>query len=126
MAEHTHSEGWITFSAMMAGIAGGVNSIFGIALMYRLGPFSSPDLILINLYGFGVMLLSFGIAEIVMAVLLVRRNAIGRYGAMILSAASILMWSLWLGAYTTAALITIGLDILVIFGLSVTGDYFKS
>ena len=126
MAEHTHSEGWITFAAIMAGIGGGVNAIFGVALMYRLGPFGSPQLAIINLYGFGLMLLFFGVAEILAAVFLVRRINLARIGAMVLAAFSIVMWSLWIGAYPAAALITLVVDVLVLYGLSVTGSYFKS
>ncbi len=126
MAERTHSEGWITFAAIIAGIAGAVNSVFGLALMFRLGRFGSPELITVGLYGFGLTLLAFGVAEIVAAVLLTRRNVLGRIAAIILASVSILMWSLWLSAYPMAGLIAVVLDVLVIFSLSITGEHFKS
>jgi uncharacterized membrane protein len=126
MAERTHSEGWITFAAILAGIAGGVNSIFGIAAMFGLGRFSDPALMFASLYAFGLMLLSAGIVQLVTALLLVRRNALGRIAGIIVASVSILMWSLWLGAYTTSALIALVLDVLVIYGLSVTGEHFTS
>jgi hypothetical protein len=62
----------------------------------------------------------------VTAALLVRRSALGRIAGIIVASVSILMWSLWLGAYTTSALIALVLDVLVIYGLSVTGEHFKS
>jgi hypothetical protein len=126
MAERTHSEGWITYAAIMAGIAGAVNAIFGIAAMFRLGRFSSPDLIFASLYAFGLGLLVFGAAQILASVFLVRRNAVARVGAIVLASVSIVFWCLWLGNTPTAALVAILLDALVIFGLSVTKEYFTS
>ena len=100
MAERTHSEGWITFAAILAGIAGGVNTLFGIAAMFGLGRFSDPALMFTSLYAFGLLLLSAGIVQLVTSPLLVRRNALGRIAGIIVASVSILMWSLWLGAYT--------------------------
>ena len=126
MAERAHSEGWITFAAIMAGIAGAVNSIFGFAAMFKLGRFSDPALMFASLYAFGLLLLVTGIVQLVTSLLLVRRNNLGRIAAIIIASVSILMWSLWLGSYTTSALIALLLDVLVIYGLSVTGEHFTS
>jgi hypothetical protein len=126
MAERTHSEGWITFAAIMASIAGAVNAIFGFAAMFGLGRFSSEALLFTSVYVFGLGLLVFGAAQIVAALMLFRRNSLGRIGGIILASVSIVFWCLWLGSATTAALIAILLDVLVIFGLSVTKEYFTS
>lgn len=124
MAEKTHS-GWITFSTWVVGIAGVVNVIVGLAAMYRLGPFSAPELALLHLYTWGILLLASGVFQLVAAALVARRSVVGRVLAMIMASLSIVMWCLWLGAYTTAAFTALVLDVLVLYGLSATGDQFS-
>ena len=123
MADGSSSEGWITFTALILGVEGVVNAIVGVLAMYNLGPFGG-ERAAVNTYGWGIMLLFFGVASIVAALLISRRSNIGRMGGILLAAASLIMWSLWLGAYTTAALIAVVLDILVLFGLSVSKERF--
>lgn len=125
MAEKTHSEGWITFAAIMAGLAGAANAITGFLAMFNLGRFSAANVAALNLYGWGLMVLIFGALQIAAAVLLTRRSSVGRIGALILASISILLWMLWLGGYPVAAVAAISFDVLVIYGLSVTGEYFE-
>ena len=126
MAERTHSEGWIAFAAIMAGLAGAANGIIGLLAMFNRGPFSSGTMAGLNLYGWGWIMLTFGMFQIAAAILLVRRSQVGRIGALVLASISILFWMLWIGGYPIAAVAAISFDVLVIYGLSVTGDYFTS
>lgn len=126
MADNARSEGWITFAIIIAAIAGTLNLVFGVAAMYQLGPFAQPELMFASLYPFGLTLVFVGAAEIVSAVLLSRRMMMGRWLAIAIAGTSIIMWSLWIGAYQTASLFALVLNTLIIYGLAVTGDHFKA
>ncbi len=125
VAERTHSSGWVTFSMWIAGIAGVLNLIVGFAAMRHLGPFAAPELVFLHLYTWGVVLLVAGVFQLGAAVLLARRSSVGRVLAMIMASLSLISWCLWIGAYTTAAVTAILLDVLVLFGLSGTSDQFS-
>jgi hypothetical protein len=125
VSEKTGSESWITFAAIVAGVAGALNVMFGLAATYGFGPFAAIEVLYASAYALGLLLLFVGGAQAVTAFLLTRRIAFGRVAAIALAASSILLWTLWLGAYQTAAIVAIALDILVIYGMSVTGEHFK-
>lgn len=123
MTDRSPSEGWITFSALILGVAGVVNAAVGLLAMYNIGPFGAEN-VPVSIYGWGLTLLVFGAASVLAGVFVNRRSSLGRIGGIILASFSLFMWALWLGAYPTAALIVIVLDVLVLFGLSVTRDAF--
>lgn len=126
MPEKAHAEGWITFATIIAAVAGTLNAVFGLAAMYKLGPFGQPEVLYLSTYVFGLILLFIGVAQIVTAVLLSRRLMMGRWFGIFIAASSMILWSFWIGAYQTASLFALVLDTLVIYGLAVTGEHFTS
>lgn len=126
MADRTHSEGWVTFAAILSAVAGAANLMFGLAAMFGWGKFGSQALIFASMYAFGLTLACWGAAQLITSWFLVRRSALGRIAGIIIAAVSLFMWTMWIGAYTHAALLALVLDVLVIFGLSVTKEYFES
>lgn len=117
-------EGWITFAAILAGLAGVANLLFGLGGVFRASVFPTNSVLFSTLTYWGWGMIIFGILEILAAVLLVGRSNGGRILAIVLASVSIVGWMLWLGAFPFAGLTALVLDVLVIYGLSVTKEYF--
>lgn len=126
MGVQEHSEGWITFAAILAGVAGVVNVIWGLAAVVRAGAVAQYTVLFTNISVWGWLSMLFGAAQIVAAFLLVARSNGGRILAISLASISLVLWMLLLGALPLAGLMALVLDVLVIYGLSVTAEYFKT
>ena len=124
MAEKTHSEGWITFATILAALAGITNLLFGISMMLSANAFPNAGVLFttLSLWGLGMVVL--GALEIVAALWLIARKNAGRIFAIVIASISLVGWMMWRGVFPFAALSALVLDILVIYGLSVTREYF--
>ncbi len=124
MTATEHSEGWITFAAILAGVAGVANGVWGLAAVLNTSALAQYSVLFTKLNAWGWAIMLFGIVQIIAAFMLVARSNAGRILAIVLAAVSILGWMMWLGALPFAGLAALVLDVLVIYGLSVTGPYF--
>jgi len=124
MAEGKHGEGWVAFAIVLAMMAGSVNAIFGITALLSKEAFASESLAHVTLQQVGWVLLIFGVLQFVVAFALAGRKNWGRILAIALAAISVIAWMLWVGALPLAGITAIVLDILIIYGLSVTKEYF--
>jgi hypothetical protein len=126
MATYEHSEGWITFAAILAGVAGVVNGVVGLGAIANAHALTQYGILFTNLNAWGWLTLLFGVLQIVAAFLLMARSNAGRILAMVLASISLVLWVMLIGALPLAGLIAVALDILVIYGLSVTSEYFQT
>lgn len=124
MAVQEHTEGWITFAAILAGVAGVVNFIWGLAAVMRGSAIAQYTVLFTNLTAWGWLSMLFGVLQIVAAFLLVARSNAGRILAITLASISLILWMMLLGVLPLAGLMALVLDVLVIYGLSVTAEYF--
>ena len=124
MTEAKHSEGWIAFATVVAAIAGVANIVFGGSALLAKEVFPDKTLVYVDLQTWGWVLVVFGILQVVAAFMLVARKNSGRIFTIIIAAISLIGWAAWVGQLPMAGFIALVLDILVIYGLSVTREYF--
>ena len=124
MADEKHGEGWIAFAIVMALMAGCANGIFGLTAVFSKEAFKEGSLAYVTLQQWGWVLMLFGVLQIVAAIMLAGRKNSGRIFAIVLAALSFLGWMFWVGSLPLAGLTVIVIDILIIYGLSVTKEYF--
>lgn len=123
--EKTHSEGWISFAAILAALAGIANILWGLAAVLSAAAFPSGGILFTSVMTWGWVLLAFGVLQIVASLALISRSNAGRILAIVLASVSIVAWMTWLGALPFAGVAALVLDVLVIYGLSVTAEYFE-
>jgi hypothetical protein len=126
MAEKTHSEGWISFAAVLMGLAGVANTVFGLAAAIGSAGFPTGGVLFTTLATWGWAMLLFGVLQIGASFLLAGRSNAGRILAIVLASVSIVGWMTWLGALPFAGVAALVLDVLVIYGLSVTAEQFET
>lgn len=123
--EKTHSEGWISFAAILAALAGIANALWGFAAIVGSTAFPSGGILFTTYMTWGWLLLAFGVLQIIACFALIMRSNAGRILAIVLASVSIVAWMTWLGALPFAGVAALVLDILVIYGLSITAEYFE-
>lgn len=106
-------------------IAGSVNVIFGITALLGKAAVPSDSVAYVTLQQWGWVLLIFGVLQFVVTMMLASRKNSGRILAMVLAVLSLIVWIPWTGSLPLAGITAIVLDILIIYGLSVTRESFS-
>ncbi|WIG59957.1 MAG: hypothetical protein OJF49_002705 [Ktedonobacterales bacterium] len=123
----TRRPGLVTFAAIMLFIGAGFELVFAISEFVNAIWFSG------TVYGnFSGNLWIWGIVDLIFAVLLfyagydlLRGGAFGFIVAIVLAGLSAIRWFFYLPAAPILALVVIAVDILIIYGLTASADYFS-
>ena len=112
--------GWIAFAALVLMIIGVVNILEGIvAIVYRQRTVLVADrLYVINLTGWGVLVLAFGIVLAAAGVGVLSARTWARVVAVVFTALHAIVQVGWLGAYPLWSLLMLGLDVVVLCALT--------
>jgi hypothetical protein len=139
MAETMHPEGWaspsekprpgvVTFAAFMLFLLGGFQ------LMFAILEFMRATWVAINVAGtFGGPLWLWGIIDVLFALIaiaagadLLRGGTFGRVVGIVIAACSAFRWFFYIPAQPWVAVVVIAVDVVILYGLAVHGDYFRS
>ena len=113
--------GWVTFAAVMLVVLGLLNVLEGlVALLQNQVAFIDGDsLVVVNLTGWGILMLAFGGLLLAAGIGLMARNTVARVAAIVIVALHMLIQVGWLGAYPVWSLLMITLSVVVLFALTV-------
>jgi hypothetical protein len=123
----TKRSGWITFAGLMAVIAGGYNSLSGIAALSdddTLAAQAKDVLYGIDLTAWGWFWLIVGVAQIISGVLIFQRNAWGLWLGVGFASLSALLTVIVMFVFPLWAIAVLTIDFLVLFGLLTQSDEF--
>ena len=112
--------GWVTFAGIVALVAGGYNALGGLAALSdddTLNAQATEVLFGIDLTGWGWFWLLVGIVQIVAGVLVLQRNELGRWLAMVIAAVSALITVFFIVVFPLWAIAVLALDTLVLYAL---------
>ena len=124
MADNNQGEGWIAFAIAMAMIAGSANVIFGITALFAKDAVSGDSLAYLTVQQLGWVLVIFGVLQFAAAFMISAKKNSGRMLAIVIAALSLLGWMFWVGTLPLAGITALVLNVLIIYGLSVTKKYF--
>lgn len=113
--------GWVTFAAVMLVVLGLLNVLEGlVALLQNQVAFIDGDsLVVVNLTGWGILMLAFGGLLVAAGIGLLARNVVARVAAIVIVALHMLIQVGSLGAYPVWSLLMITLSVVVLFALTV-------
>jgi len=113
--------GWVTFAAVMLVVLGLLNVLEGLValLQNQVAFIDGNSLVVVNLTGWGVLMLVFGGLLLAAGIGLMARNTVARVAAIVIVALHMLIQVGWLGAYPVWSLLMITLSVVVLFGLTV-------
>ena len=113
--------GWVTFAAVMLVVLGLLNVLEGlVALLQNQVAFIDGDsLVVVNLTGWGILMLAFGGLLLAAGIGLLARNTVARVAAIVIVALHMLIQVGSLGAYPVWSLLMITLSVVVLFALTV-------
>ncbi|MDG6109432.1 hypothetical protein Daura_04155 [Dactylosporangium aurantiacum] len=116
--------GWVTFAAVMLVVLGLLNVLEGlVALLQNQVAFIDGDsLVVVNLTGWGILMLAFGGLLLAAGIGLLARNTVARVAAIVIVALHALIQVGTLGAYPVWSLLMISLSVVVLFALTVHWD----
>jgi hypothetical protein len=116
-------EGWLAFAGIMIIVLGTLNIIWGIAAIDRSGFFvGETKLIFDDLRTWGWIVLIIGGLQVLAGFGIFARNQLARWFGVAVAAVNLIAALTSIEAYPFWALVIIGIDILVIYGLSAYGD----
>jgi hypothetical protein len=112
--------GWITFAAVMLTMLGLFNVFEGlVALLENNVTYVNGDnLVVVNLTGWGILLLVFGALLIAVGIGLLARNKVARIAAIVVVGLHALAQIAALSAYPIWSLLMIALDVVILFALT--------
>jgi hypothetical protein len=119
--------GWITFAGVMAFIAGGYNTLSGIAALAddeALESQAREVLYGIDLTAWGWFWLVIGLVQIVTGVLILQRNTWGLWLGVAFAGLSAMLTVIVMFVFPLWALAVLTIDFLVLFGLLTQSDEF--
>jgi hypothetical protein len=119
--------GWITFAGVMAFIAGGYNTLSGIAALADDDALESQArevLYGIDLTAWGWFWLVIGLVQIVTGVLILQRNTWGLWLGVAFAGLSAMLTVIVMFVFPLWALAVLTIDFLVLFGLLTQSDEF--
>ena len=121
--DEARGEGWLLFAGVMILIAGGLNSILGIAAIAdsRFFTDSGHYVILTNLSAWGWVFLIIGIMQLFAAFSIWSRNPYGRWIGVITASLNAMAILFTVNAFPFGALMIFIIDVLVIYGLVAYG-----
>ena len=113
--------GWVTFAAVMLVVLGLLNVLEGlVALLQNQVAFIDGDsLVVVNLTGWGILMLAFGGLLLAAGIGLLARNTVARVAAIVIVVLHMLIQVGSLGAYPVWSLLMITLSVVVLFALTV-------
>jgi hypothetical protein len=116
-------EGWLTFAGIMMIVLGTLNLIWGIAAIDRSGFFvGETKLIFDDLRTWGWITLILGALQVLAGLGIFSRNQLARWFGVAVAAVNLVGALASINAYPLWALVVIGIDVLVIYGLAAYGD----
>lgn len=110
---------WITLCAVLIMIAGFANVVWGLHALGHAASFNQSGLIWTSLSTWGWLAVIFGVIALIGATLLFLNKRAGIYIGVLGAIISATFWLFVLPALPVFSLITISLDVLVIYGLIV-------
>jgi hypothetical protein len=126
MAEQaTHRSGWVTFAGIAALIAGGYNTLSGIAALAdddTLANQAKDVLFGIDLTAWGWFWLILGIAQLITGVLILQRNPLGLWFGVTIAATSAMLTMLVIFIFPLWAIAVLAIDFLVLYALLTQSD----
>jgi hypothetical protein len=113
--------GWVTFAAVMLAVVGIFNVFEGLVALLRddVAFVNGNDLVVVNLTGWGILLLIFGGLLIAAGIGLLARNQAARITAIVVIGLHALAQISVLGAYPVWSILMIALDVVILFALTV-------
>jgi hypothetical protein len=113
--------GWVTFAAVMLAVLGVFNVFEGLVLLLQddITFVNGDNLVVVNLTGWGVLLLIFGGLLIAAGIGLLARNQAARITAIVIIGLHALVQISVLGAYPIWSILMIALDVIILFALTV-------
>jgi hypothetical protein len=128
MGDHVaNRSGWITFAGVMAVLAGGYNTLSGIAALSdddTIASQANEVLYGIDLTAWGWFWLLIGLAQIVTGVLIFQRNTWGLWLGVGFAGLSAMLTVIVMFVFPLWALAVLTIDFLVLFGLLTQSDEF--
>jgi hypothetical protein len=120
---------WVTFAGVMLALVGLFHVMAGFAALFQDQTFVAPSgelLISVSYDTWGWAHIVLGVVGIGPAYLLLRGNMVGRVLGIVIAALSALTNIAFLAAQPVWALLIIGIDVLVIYGITVHGGELRS
>ncbi|MEU0563521.1 hypothetical protein [Dactylosporangium maewongense] len=113
--------GWVTFAAVMLVVIGLLNVLEGLVtlLQNQVAFIDNNSLVVVNLTGWGILMLVFGGLMLAAGIGLLSRNSVARVAAIAIVAVHMVIQVGWLGAYPVWSLLMITLSVVVLFALTV-------
>ncbi|MFF5235421.1 hypothetical protein [Dactylosporangium sp. NPDC000521] len=113
--------GWVTFAAVMLVVIGLLNVLEGLVtlLQNQVAFIDDNSLVVVNLTGWGILMLVFGGLLVAAGIGLMARNTVARAAAIVIVALHMLIQIGWLGAYPVWSMLMITLSVVVLFALTV-------
>lgn len=120
--EAVAGEGWITFAAIMLGLAGAWNTIDGILAIANSKVYTeNSTFVFSDLRTWGWIVLALGVAQLLAAFSVVRGSEFARWFGIGTAGVNALGQLLFIPAFPVWALAMFSVDILIIYGLAVYG-----
>jgi hypothetical protein len=113
--------GWLSFAAVMIGLVGVFNIIWGLVALIQDDYFVADELLFADLSLWGVIYLIIGGIQLLTAGLIASRNPAGAVIGIFMASVSAIGALLSVGAYPLWSIIIMVIDGLVIYGLAVYG-----
>ena len=121
---HDHSQGWITFVAVLFGVIGFFNAIDGLVALAGDKHFDETELFTGNLTLWGIILLVTAGLQLLTSALIFKRNANGQGLGIILCVFNILTHMAFVSVYPIWSLLIIAIDVMIIYGLCIHDSEF--
>lgn len=112
-------EGWVAFAIVWLAMVGILNIIYGIAALDNKSYFREGSLLWSNLNTWAWVAIVLGALQLLVSIMLYRRNAFGSIAAIFLASLSFIANFLAIGAYPAWSIIAMVLDGFVIWAVSV-------
>jgi hypothetical protein len=113
--------GWAVFAGVMFLTAAATNTLYGIAALVNDDYFAADELLFGDLALWGGLALFFALVQVVVGLLLLRRNPAGVVLGIMFAVLHATFALVTIGAYPLWNVIAIAIDGLIIYGLSVHG-----
>jgi len=109
--------GWVTFSWLILLLAGLANALYGLAALGRADYFPEGTLVGESLSSHGWIWLILGAIQILVAIMIQRRNQMGLFAGLTLSVIAATIWFFYMLAIPNGGFALVLLYVLVIYGL---------
>ena len=118
------TRGWASFVAVYLLIVGGIHLIWGVAALADANNFREDDLVVSSLSVWAWISIVVGAIEVLGGSLVLRRNEAGQIIALLVAILGTLTSVFTIGAYPVWSLIALGVDLLIIWAVTVHAEEF--